>query len=147
MIFRKLFRLVRVVLVFAYYIVEVIIRRPKTRALRAAWLSRLCKSLMRAANITVSVEGPIPTQGAVITNHLNLTDILAHSAVNPCVFISKMEVRKLPVMGWVSMMAGTLYVERGAGGQQRRPPSAWRATSAKAFPSSSSRKAPPARAK
>ncbi|MDE1162679.1 MAG: lysophospholipid acyltransferase family protein [Acidobacteriaceae bacterium] len=70
--------------------------------------------------MSYSVEGPVPMSGAVITNHLNYTDILVHAAIRPCVFVSKIELRKVPVLGWVSMMAGTQYVERGAGGSAEK---------------------------
>ena len=40
--------------------------------------------------------------------------------MRPCVFVSKIELRRTPVFGWISMMAGTQYVERGAGGSAER---------------------------
>lgn len=118
--FRKLFRAVRIVGVFAYSFVEVVITRPRARADRAAWLSKLCRRLLRSVNVTCSTVGPVPVTGAVISNHLTYVDIMLHASIRPCVFVSKIEVRKLPVLGWMSMMAGTVYVERGAGGSARR---------------------------
>jgi 1-acyl-sn-glycerol-3-phosphate acyltransferase len=58
----------------------------------------------------------VPSHGAVISNHLTYVDILVHAAMRPCVFVSKIELRKTPVLGWISFMAGTIYVARGAGG-------------------------------
>ncbi len=113
---RRLFRVLHVVLVFAYAIVEVLIKRPRTRPERAAWLSELGNRLCRTQNITYTTIGPVPDHGAVITNHLTYVDILVHAALRPCVFVSKIELRATPVLGWVSMMAGTVYVARGAGG-------------------------------
>lgn len=119
-LFLKLFRTFRIAAVFAFSVIEVLIKRPRTRAERAAWLSGLCGRLLRSVNATCSASGPIPTSGAVITNHLSYVDILVHGAIRPCVFVSKAEVRKMPLFGWVSFMAGTVYVERGAGGSARR---------------------------
>jgi 1-acyl-sn-glycerol-3-phosphate acyltransferase len=67
-----------------------------------------------------STVGPMPMSGAVISNHLTYIDILVHAAIRPCVFVSKAELRQTPVLGWMSMMAGTVYVERGAGGSAAR---------------------------
>jgi 1-acyl-sn-glycerol-3-phosphate acyltransferase len=113
---RKLFRALRVAFIFAYSIVEVIIQRPRTRAERAAWLRRIGLRLVRSQQITFEIFGPVPMHGAVISNHLSFVDILLHAAMRPCVFVSKIELRSTPVFGWVSKMAGTVYVARGAGG-------------------------------
>jgi lyso-ornithine lipid O-acyltransferase len=113
---RRTYRILNVAIVFAYAIIEVLIQRPKTRAARAAWLSQLGNRLLRTQDITFTTIGPVPLHGAVITNHLTYIDILLHCSMRPCVFVSKAELRKTPVLGWVSMMAGTVYVARGAGG-------------------------------
>jgi 1-acyl-sn-glycerol-3-phosphate acyltransferase len=113
---RRIYRVLLVIIVFAYAVVEVLIKRPKTRADRAAWLSELGKRLLRTQDVTYSTVGPVPMTGAVISNHLTYVDILVHAAMRPCVFVSKIELRKTPVLGWISMMAGTVYVARGAGG-------------------------------
>jgi 1-acyl-sn-glycerol-3-phosphate acyltransferase len=113
---RKVYRILTVAAVFAFSILEVLIKRPKTRAARSAWLSEIGNRLLRTQDITFSTVGPVPMHGAVITNHLTYVDILIHAAMRPCVFVSKIELRSTPVLGWVSMMAGTVYVARGAGG-------------------------------
>jgi 1-acyl-sn-glycerol-3-phosphate acyltransferase len=115
-VLRKLYRAAHVALIFAYSIAEVILQRPKTRAARSAWLGRIGQRLCRSQQITYTIVGPIPMHGAVISNHLSYVDILLHASMRPCVFVSKIELRSTPVFGWVSMMAGTVYVARGAGG-------------------------------
>ena len=112
---RRIYRVLALAAVFAYSIAEVLIQRPRTRALRAAWLSRIGNRLLRTQDITFTTLGPIPTHGAVITNHLTYVDVIIHAAIRPCVFISKIELRKTPVFGWVSMMAGTIYLNRRLG--------------------------------
>jgi lyso-ornithine lipid O-acyltransferase len=113
---RRIYRILTVVFVFGYSVVEVLVKRPKTRAARAAWLSQIGIRLLRAQDITFTIIGPIPSTGAVISNHLSYVDILLHAGMRPCVFVSKIEMRSTPVLGWISMMAGTVYVARGAGG-------------------------------
>jgi 1-acyl-sn-glycerol-3-phosphate acyltransferase len=112
---RRIYRLLALVAVFAYSITEALITRPRTRAQRAAWLSRIGNRLLRTQDITFTTIGPIPTHGAVITNHLTYVDIILHASIRPCVFVSKIEMRKTPILGWISMMAGTVYVNRAAG--------------------------------
>jgi 1-acyl-sn-glycerol-3-phosphate acyltransferase len=113
---RRSFRAFHVVILFLAASVELIVTRPRTRAERAAWLSRFCNRVLRAMGVSFSSQGPVPTQGAVISNHLTYLDILLHSALRPCVFVSKIELRKTPLLGWMSFMSGTVYVARGAGG-------------------------------
>jgi 1-acyl-sn-glycerol-3-phosphate acyltransferase len=114
--FRNLWRAFLVVAYFSYAAVELAIQRPKTRPERAAWLSRFTGRIMRAMEVSYSVNGPIPHSGAVISNHLTFLDIMLHSAIHPVVFVSKIELRSTPLLGWMSMMSGTVYVARGRGG-------------------------------
>jgi 1-acyl-sn-glycerol-3-phosphate acyltransferase len=113
---RRIIRILNVAFVFFYSTLEVFLTRPKNRAERAAWLAKIGNRLCRTQQVTYSTIGPIPTHGAVITNHLTYVDILVHASMRPCVFVSKIELRATPVLGWISMMAGTVYVARGAGG-------------------------------
>jgi 1-acyl-sn-glycerol-3-phosphate acyltransferase len=120
MLLHKLWRALKVVSVFAYQLAKLVLTRPHTRPERAAWLTGLCRAALRAVDVTYSTEGPVPMHGAVITNHLSYVDILVHAAIRPCVFVSAIETRKLPLLGWISMMAGTIYVVRGAGGSAEK---------------------------
>ena len=106
----------RVIWAFTTSLTELVVRRPADRPARAAWLSKFCRKVLRAARVTWSVRGPIPVEGAVIGNHLTYLDILVHAALRPCVFVAAIETRRMPLIGWISMMAGTVYVTRGAGG-------------------------------
>jgi lyso-ornithine lipid O-acyltransferase len=114
--FRSLWRAALVVAMFLYAGVELAFTRPRTRPERAAWLSRFCARVLRALDVTYTLNGPVPQSGAVVSNHLSSLDILIHSAMRPCVFVSKIELRSVPLLGWMSMMSGTVYVARGAGG-------------------------------
>jgi len=113
---RQLYRAIKIVLHFTYAAVELAVTRPRTRADRAAWLSRFCARVLRAMDVTYETLGNVPTSGAVISNHLTYVDILIHSAMRPCVFVSKIELRSTPLLGWMSFMSGTVYVARGKGG-------------------------------
>src|SRR5579875_2762408 len=117
---RKIRRGARVAWAFATSLAELALRRPATRPARAEWLSRFCRRVLAAVDVTIDVTGPVPMQGAVITNHLTYVDIVVHASLRPCVFVSAIETRRMPLIGWISMMAGTVYVTRGAGGSAEK---------------------------
>jgi 1-acyl-sn-glycerol-3-phosphate acyltransferase len=99
---------------------ELAVKRPATREQRADWLHRFCARAMRGMGIEINVVGKFPERGAVISNHLSYVDIVVFAAVHPCVFVSKEEVRRWPVVGWMTTMSGTVYVARGHGGSAMR---------------------------
>jgi lyso-ornithine lipid O-acyltransferase len=99
---------------------ELLVKRPVTREQRADWLHRFCARGTRGMGIEISVEGTFPERGAVISNHLSYLDIVVFATLHPCVFVSKEEVRRWPVIGWMTTMSGTVYVARGHGGSAMR---------------------------
>lgn len=99
---------------------ELAVRRPATREQRADWLHRFCARAMRGMGIEISVTGEFPKHGAVISNHLSYVDIVVFAALHPCVFVSKAEIERWPVVGWMTTMSGTVYVARGHGGSAIR---------------------------
>jgi lyso-ornithine lipid O-acyltransferase len=114
--FRAVGRSVRLVGMFVMAGTELAVKRPSTREERADWLHRFCANSLRGLGIEISVVGSFPERGAVISNHLSYLDIVVFAAVHPCVFVSKAEIRSWPVVGWMTTMSGTVYVERGHGG-------------------------------
>ena len=114
--FRSLGRSVHVAGYFVRYGTELLVQRPTTRQARADWLHRFCAAALKGLEINVAVTGNFPKRGALISNHLSYVDIVVFAAVHPCVFVSKAEVASVPVLGWMTTMAGTVYVARGRGG-------------------------------
>jgi 1-acyl-sn-glycerol-3-phosphate acyltransferase len=110
----------KVVYYFARYGAELLIKQPKTRPERAAWLHRFCAATLKGMGIQLTVEGAMPAGGAVISNHLGYLDIISFAAVRPCVFCSKIELKTTPVLGWFVRMAGTVFVDRGRGGSAQK---------------------------
>jgi 1-acyl-sn-glycerol-3-phosphate acyltransferase len=118
--FRAAWRSVRLVGMFIVAGTELAVKRPATREARADWLHRFCARAMRGMGIRIGVMGVFPERGAVISNHLSYLDIVVFAAVHPCVFVSKAEIKGWPVVGWMTTMSGTVYVERGHGGSAMR---------------------------
>src|SRR5579859_5167946 len=106
---------------------ELIVDQPETRQQRAEWLHLFCSRAMKGMGITVGVTGTFPGGGAVISNHLSYLDIVTLASLHPCVFVSKIEVSDVPVLGWMTTRAGTVYVERGRGGSALKASKAMKA--------------------
>jgi 1-acyl-sn-glycerol-3-phosphate acyltransferase len=113
---------------------ELILTRPSTRQKRADWLHRFCARSMRRMGITISVQGNFPEGGALITNHQSYLDIVTLAAIQPCVFVSKAELVNVPVVGWMTTMSGTVFVERGRGGSAARASEGMKAASEAGLP-------------
>ena len=62
--------------------------------------------------IHVEVAGPPAVAGLIASNHLSYLDIVVYSAIAPCAFIAKREVRSWPAVGWIATLARTIYVDR-----------------------------------
>jgi lyso-ornithine lipid O-acyltransferase len=84
----------------------------KSHPERAAWLHRWCAFLLRRLSVELQVIGTLPGQGLIVSNHLSYLDIIVFSALAPCAFVSKREVRKWPVFGLFAAIAGTIFVDR-----------------------------------
>lgn len=48
-----------------------------------------------------------------VANHISWLDILVLGSQVPMHFLSKHEVKTIPVLGWLATRAGTLYIKRG----------------------------------
>ena len=114
--FRSFGRSIRLAAMFAVAGTELLVKHPATREARADWLHRFAARALRGLEVEVDVSGAFPERGAVISNHLSYLDIVVFAALHPCVFVSKAEIAEWPVIGWMTTMAGTVYVARGHGG-------------------------------
>ena len=117
---RSVGRSLKLAAIFAFATLELIVKRPATRPQRAEWLHHFCLRAIRWMGFAVRSQGPFPERGVVIANHLGYLDVVAFAALHRCVFIGKSEIRRWPLLGWMSTMAGTLYVHRGRGGSAGR---------------------------
>ncbi len=72
------------------------------------------KKIAQALGIPVQVFGnPDNRPTLFIANHISWFDIHAIGGILAVRFLSKAEVAKMPVMGWLASRAGTLYISRG----------------------------------
>ncbi len=115
---------------FLYASAELVLRRPATREQRAEWLHRFCARAVERMGVRVRMVGTWPERGVVISNHVGYLDIIAFAALRRCVFVAKLEIKDWPVLGWMTTMAGTVYVDRGHGGSAARAKSRMEAAEA-----------------
>lgn len=66
--------------------------------------------------LRLTVEGRPTTAPALIAaNHISWCDIPVLGALAPARFLSKAEVGRWPLIGWLAREAGTLFIRRGGG--------------------------------
>jgi len=94
---------------------EYFVRRLRGRLserTRIEVLHRWSRRTLPPIGIAIEVAGKPIAAGLIASNHLSYLDILVYSAIAPCAFVSKREVRSWPAVGWISTLAGTIYVDR-----------------------------------
>ncbi len=79
---------------------------------RALWLQRHSRRVLKIFRLEASVGGPVPTRGLLVSNHLGYLDIFVLASIAPMVFVAKREIKSWPVVGWLTQMGGTLFVDR-----------------------------------
>ncbi len=82
------------------------------RKARSVWLNLCCRRHLKIFGCNTVLEGEIPRSGLLVSNHLSYLDILVICANTPSVFVSKADVRRWPLFGWLAMLAGTVFIER-----------------------------------
>jgi lyso-ornithine lipid O-acyltransferase len=75
-------------------------------------LHRWSRRTLPRMGIRIEFAGAPVAAGLIASNHLSYLDILVYSAIAPCAFVSKREVRGWPGVGWIATLAGTIYVDR-----------------------------------
>lgn len=82
------------------------------------WLPRTVSwwhgRLARALGVRVHASGELAQGSLLVGNHVSWLDVMVLGAQGPIGFLSKSEVRRWPLAGWMAARAGTLFIERGA---------------------------------
>ena len=131
---RSVVRSVKLLGYFMRFGTELLVTRPQTRQARAQWLHRFCSTALRGLGLTLTIDGEFPAKGALIANHLSYIDIVVFAAMSPCVFCAKAEMEHWPVIGWMTTMAGTVFIERGRGGSALKAKSGMKAAADAGLP-------------
>ena len=81
-------------------------------AARALWLQRHTRRVLKIFKLEARVSGPVPASGLLVSNHLGYLDIFVLASIAPIVFVAKREIGSWPVVGWLTQIGGTLFVDR-----------------------------------
>ncbi|MGM0769271.1 MAG: lysophospholipid acyltransferase family protein [Pseudomonadota bacterium] len=87
------------------------------RRINRAPVARFCFDYAsRCLGFRIRVEGQ-PAAGTVlfVSNHVSWSDIPVLGGRVPLRFLSKAEVGRWPLIGWLAQQAGTLFITRGGG--------------------------------
>ncbi|MCU1333735.1 MAG: 1-acyl-sn-glycerol-3-phosphate acyltransferase [Candidatus Angelobacter sp.] len=94
---------------------EYLLRRPGgklSEQTRIDVLHRWSRRTLPRMGVRIEVTGSPATAGLIASNHLSYLDIIVYSAIAPCAFVSKREVRAWPAVGWIATLAGSIYLDR-----------------------------------
>lgn len=83
-------------------------RRERVRA----WSLDLLRILAVRLHVTGERAQPPGAPLMIVANHVSWLDIVAINAVVPSRFVAKSEVRDWPVIGWIAIRVGTLFIRR-----------------------------------
>lgn len=77
-------------------------------------------ALLDALGIEVEADLTHAVPGALlVANHISWIDIFVINAVMPSAFVSKEEVRRWPIIGWLAAKNDTVFLRRGSRGHAR----------------------------
>ncbi len=113
----RIVRLVRLVLHLLAGVIKAALLFPLVGRARRTELIR-CWSVRVLAilHVRLSIKGRAPDISAAgvmfVANHISWLDIYLLDAVCPARFVAKAEVRAWPVIGWLAVKIGTLFIER-----------------------------------
>ena len=80
------------------------------RMRRVCWWAR---RMLEVMGIELDLRGSLQAAPVLLaSNHVSWLDILAVDAVRPACFVSKADVRRWPLLGFMVACGGTLFIER-----------------------------------
>lgn len=94
---------------FAIYFIR---HRDKGESGRIAWMQWMSRRFLALMHCRVERIGMTPVHGLIVCNHLGYVDVLVIGSLCPALFVAKSDVQGWPVFGWLTRLAGTLFVER-----------------------------------
>ncbi len=114
---RKLYRSILLILSIIIGVLITIIFLRNTRpphGIATTVVSTWLRLSARIFGVRVKTFGTaLPERTLFVANHISWLDILILGDLLPIHFLSKHEVKTMPVLGWLATRAGTLYIKRG----------------------------------
>ncbi len=93
-----------------------LIERP-VHGLHRPWTPHITQIVCRTAFLILGIRyivrgAMMPDRGAVVSNHASWLDIFALNARKRVYFVSKSEVARWPLIGWLARATGTVFIRR-----------------------------------
>lgn len=114
---RKFYRWIMLVLLILIGIVLTIIFLRGTipaRGLSSTIITSWLGIVTRLFGVKIKTYGNALSEKTLfIANHISWLDIFILGSLKPIHFLSKQEIKTMPVLGWLATRAGTLYIHRG----------------------------------
>ncbi|PYG31710.1 lysophospholipid acyltransferase family protein [Pelagimonas varians] len=78
------------------------------------WITQtVCRITLRVIGLPLRLKGPrMVGPGAIVANHASWLDIFVLNSRKNIYFVSKAEVAKWPVIGWLARATGTVFINR-----------------------------------
>ncbi|MBU25182.1 MAG: 1-acyl-sn-glycerol-3-phosphate acyltransferase [Gammaproteobacteria bacterium] len=90
------------------------VKKPDDLATRQAGIMSWCARMLSILGVERKLVTNLPTKPSlIVANHLSWLDILVLGSLIPVRFLSKDEVRRLPIIGRLAAGARTLFIKRG----------------------------------
>ncbi len=88
---------------------------PFSYSWRDRSVSWWARGLIFLAGVRIRVRGAVPTPPFfLVSNHLSYVDVFVLQGLTPTAFVAKAEVRSWPVLGFLAIIGGTLFIDREA---------------------------------
>lgn len=120
---RRVTRFVRLIMLLLHAVLKTILFKHQVKAgiPEQAYFARaqlFMENMCRIIGLELIVEGELPADetGLLVANHVSWMDIPVVGSIIPSLFLSKAEVRKWPLIGWIASKNGTLFIARGKQG-------------------------------
>ena len=84
----------------------------ENRSFRHEWQRLNAGKLCKILNLDIRVQGTIPAEGVLASNHVSYLDIIVYMAAAPGIFVSKSEVRRWPIIGPLAGWIRTVFLDR-----------------------------------
>ena len=116
---RAYVRIARLGLLFLSFLPPHLVARRGGRL--SPWPRRFLDRATRIAGARVEVEGrALDRHSLLLANHTSWLDILILGGATGTRFVSKAEIERVPLIGWLADQNRTLYIERAARGEAHR---------------------------
>lgn len=84
------------------------------QSLRLELKRRWSRQLVTLLGVRIEAAGAGEVRGMAVANHISFLDIFVINALAPAAFVSKDDVRRWPLIGWLCRHTDTIFLARGS---------------------------------